>query len=861
MNDQQAGSGEPLLAIQRLFFEVLGHPEAERDAVLATLCDGDAWLHSTLEALLQADEERDGLLDAAPWSAEQLESRFSASPALDPLAQPGAQIGRYELIEPIGRGGMGVVWRARRSDHHADRVVAIKFIPAGLDSPRALRRFRREERALARLEHPNIARLYDGGTTSQGRPYLVMEYIEGAPITEYCRRHELTIAERLKLMTLVCEATQYAHGNLVLHRDLKPSNILITPGGVPKLLDFGIAKILDDQDDATGNATMTDPRALTPRYASPEQVQGAPLTVATDVYSLGVILYELLVGRTPYGIENENRIQLERAILESEATRPSAAVLADEQIPAARRRSWSRQLRGDLDAICLAALHKSPSRRYRSVFELRDDISRHLQGAPLQAKPPGPITRLMRIIRRRRSSIAATILGASIGLGLAALYVVRAFYVPEWQEEYIRRARLAIIGELGNSSIYTLIFNADLRWSPERISIPSGEAVRRRSAASDYVAAMNLGAVPEKVAAEAMVARLAEAARGSAEEPLAVLGEFPQRYRLTRAYAEKLFRDRDRLALSDFELTRADIEDLRALGLFSLYVEDMQTTIDAWTRVPLTEPDPLVECLLGYVHLALDEGALAYARLLSAYRAYPESGTISLYLADAAARCGDVRHAEYYLNVSQRLGDRDENFAHERVQMLIYFAKGDEDAAVELLCSEFCGRSAVAELQFARYMERTHGLESALRAISGRINRRMAGYFERAPWEYYIALMEAWWFLSEPSDRRALVEAVGEHPSMTIDEFHDLLRRYQYALDNMNALGATAPASVKGNLRCDGWSQLARPISADSHDQARSELVALTDRVQGLVLRNYCAQQCRPWPQAQAAERDVLNAP
>jgi serine/threonine protein kinase len=299
--------------VRTVFDHVASLPLVERAAYLDTACTGDADLRREVESLLLSHHEAG--------------TEFLNTPAIN-LSRPapsrvGRRIGAYNIVEEIGRGGMGEVYRAGRADGQYEKEVAIKLVRGGYDTASVLERFRHERQILASLDHPNIARLLDGGTTDEGLPYLVMELIEGTPIDQYCDARKLNVNERLGLFVQVCSAVQYAHQRLVIHRDIKPGNILVTKEGVPKLLDFGIAKILDPATSAA--TTVAGP--MTPEYASPEQIRGEPITTATDVYSLGVVLYQLLTGRSPYPKNTHVPHEYARAICEVEPERPSTAVL------------------------------------------------------------------------------------------------------------------------------------------------------------------------------------------------------------------------------------------------------------------------------------------------------------------------------------------------------------------------------------------------------------------------------------------------------------------------------------------------------------------------------------------------------
>ena len=311
--------GEP---IERLFEQAARRPSGERQAFLKQACGGDRALSAEIESLLQAEERAGDLL-----------SRLSADEPTGPgnglagVLAPGRIVGAYQLQTKIGEGGMSTVYLAARADDQFRKRVAIKLVPLAMASAEHLRRFRTERYILASLNHPNIARLHDAGTTEEGLPYFVMEYVEGEPIDAYCDRHRLSIRERLELFRTVCSVVHYAHQNLVVHRDLKPSNVLVTEGGVPKLLDFGIAKLLNPElTSPSPQPTLTWHRMMTPGYASPEQVGGNTITTASDVYSLGVLLYQLLTGHLPYRLEDKTPQEIEHIVVSEEPERPSTLV-------------------------------------------------------------------------------------------------------------------------------------------------------------------------------------------------------------------------------------------------------------------------------------------------------------------------------------------------------------------------------------------------------------------------------------------------------------------------------------------------------------------------------------------------------
>ena len=304
--------------IRRVLDDAIATPEADRPALLDAACGGDLELRAEVESLLSSHQKAGTVFLRKP--AVVLNAPMSDSG--DEGGRVGRRVGVYRLVEQIGQGGMGEVYRAVRADGQYEKEVAIKFVRVGLDSRSVLERFRYERQVLASLDHPNIARLLDGGTTDEGIPYLVMELIEGIPLDQYCDASSLTVTERLRLFLQVCSAVQYAHQHLVIHRDIKPGNILVTKEGIPKLLDFGVAKILDPA--ASSQTTVANP--MTPAFASPEQIRGEPITTSTDVYSLGVVLYQLLTGLSPYPKNTHAPHEFAHAICEYEPQRPSVAI-------------------------------------------------------------------------------------------------------------------------------------------------------------------------------------------------------------------------------------------------------------------------------------------------------------------------------------------------------------------------------------------------------------------------------------------------------------------------------------------------------------------------------------------------------
>lgn len=370
-------------------------------------------------------------------SGELLATATSAE-AEDPMV--GRHLGAYKLVRRVGQGGMAAVFLASRADDEYRKLVAVKLVKPGLDSRDLLNRFRNERQTLAGLDHPNIVKLIDGGSTSDGLPFLVMDYVEGSPIDEYCDQHKLSVDDRLHLFRKVCDAVQYAHQKLVVHRDLKPSNILVVGDGTPKLLDFGIAKVLNSEPSAQGLlVTQTGTRCMTPAYASPEQMRGNAVTPATDIYSLGVVLYELLSGHRPYRLTQHTPAEIERAICEQEPETPSTAISRVEidtsydgtpitktpelvsQTREGQPEKLRRRLRGDLDNIVLKALEKEPQRRYDSVEEFSQDIGRHLEHLPVKARPSTMTYRASKFVQRHKIEVSAAGIVLSVVVTATAL--------------------------------------------------------------------------------------------------------------------------------------------------------------------------------------------------------------------------------------------------------------------------------------------------------------------------------------------------------------------------------------------------------------------------------------------------------
>ncbi|CAN5698474.1 hypothetical protein BH23GEM9_BH23GEM9_19730 [soil metagenome] len=427
--------------VDALFDAALEKPGAERAAFLTAACADDRVLYDEVMALLGAVDTAESVIgeDVGAFAGELLQSLNDSARDAEASLLAGSRIGPWRIERMIGHGGMGSVYVAERADGQFAKRVALKLVKRGMDTDEVLRRFRAERQILAGLEHPNIARLHDGGATDDGRPYLVMELVDGEPIDAHCDSRGLDMDARLALFAHVCAAVQHAHQNLVVHRDLKPSNVLVSGAGEVKLLDFGIAKLLDAESEAQTPRTRTGVHLLTPEYAAPEQLRGEPATTAADVWALGVILHLLLTGQRPFSATEAS----------DTARRPSVVA----------RPAWRRRLRGDLDTIVGRALEPEPARRYASAQHLLDDLERHRAGLPVLARPPGVAYRFGKYVRRHRVAAAAAAAALVALVGSSAGWAVRVT-----QERDVAQAEHAIAEDV--SRFLTDLFAASDPFAP-----------------------------------------------------------------------------------------------------------------------------------------------------------------------------------------------------------------------------------------------------------------------------------------------------------------------------------------------------------------------------------------------------------
>ncbi len=415
--------------IQAVFEKVVDTDLLQREMLLDKFCGNDRELKKEILSLLEADADNLSILEKPVSELIDFEEQITSV---------GKKIGQYHIISQIGYGGMGEVYLAERDDKQFRQNVALKIIKKGMDSAETVRRFQTERQILAKLVHPNIAGLYDGGITDEGLPYFTMEYVKGVPINEYCDKQQLSIQKRIELFLQVLDAVQYAHKNFIVHRDLKPGNIIVTKEGKLKLLDFGIAKLLSENEieleNSNSEMTQTGFRIMTPGYASPEQVRGEAIITSSDVYSLGVLLYQLLTGQSPYDVSGKTPGEYEQIICHTDPQKPSTSI--SKNIGKASSGSISTQrgtipnklkklLRGDLDNICLKALEKEPSRRYNSAEQFADDMNRYLHGHPVIARPATLSYRTGKFINRHKAVVFVSTVVVFLIIGLISFYTMK----------------------------------------------------------------------------------------------------------------------------------------------------------------------------------------------------------------------------------------------------------------------------------------------------------------------------------------------------------------------------------------------------------------------------------------------------
>ncbi len=489
-----SGTAARFAELEQMFDAAVHAPSHKRESILSDAALRDPALAHELRALLAAHDS-DRSLGALALEAITPRDHADAFASKD-AEREGLHLGPWAIGRRIGAGGMGTVHEAVRADDQYQQRVAVKFLRRITDSDDAARRFRSERQILASLQHPRIAALLDGGVTPDGQPYFVMEYIDGSPITAWCDERKLDVDARLRLFLDVCDAVRAAHRRLIVHRDLKPSNILVREDGAVKLVDFGIAKLLDD-DGSESQHTALGARAFTPEYAAPEQMRGEPVTTTADVYALGVLLYELLTGRRPFSLAGLSASAMERVVTETPTPRPSAELAVSHSVLLGERSldRAKRTLAGDLDAIVGMALRKEPDRRYGSVDALMDDITRHLAGRPVIARPDSAGYRIGKFVRRRRVELlAASVAVLSLVAGTAAAMrqasrasseAARATEVQAFLTEMLGAAKPGVLG--ADARVRDVLDSAAFRLNDARLS-PALEAELRSIMGDTYLA-------------------------------------------------------------------------------------------------------------------------------------------------------------------------------------------------------------------------------------------------------------------------------------------------------------------------------------------------------------------------------------
>ncbi|MEO8334761.1 MAG: serine/threonine-protein kinase [bacterium] len=658
---------ERLAEMQDCFERALDLPREERDTYLRSVHARDEDLATRVRALL----------DAHARTGSELQSPVSADIVLDLTTDRrlGSHVGAYEIVRLIGFGGMGTVYEAVRADDQYRKHVAVKFLSAQATSDTAIQRFRRERQILANLAHPNIAALIDGGVSDDGQPYFVMEYIEGEPLTRWCDARLLAVPARLELFRQVCAAVQYAHQSLVVHRDLKPANILVTGDGVVKLLDFGIAKLLpsDADDSHEFPLTRAGTRAFTPDYASPEQLLGQPIGTRSDVYALGVVLYELLCGARPFELRGKSHSEIERLVSQETPTRPSVA-LGDARAVALSERSPTKargRLEGDLDAVVMKALRKEPERRYGSVDELSADLGRYLGDHPVSARPDDFAYRLGKLVRRRRvETIAAVLVTASV---IAAVVVsTRQARVANVERERATEVTAFLTTMLGAANPGSFGRDVKVREVLDSASVkanglaarPELEAETRGIIGGTYLALGEFELAERQyraaVAARERAAPNGDRATAVAIERLSMAIEFQGRY----AAADTLLRSStamfDRFGYGN-DVVRADHLDNRAriLGALSKGAEAEPLFLEALAIQRKLKPRNDSALASAYTNLAVVQSdlgnnasaeTLMVAAVAAAKRAYgpvhPLVAAILSPLASVQERAGAIARAD-----------------------------------------------------------------------------------------------------------------------------------------------------------------------------------------------------------------------
>ena len=657
--------------INALLEQALDLPGEQREAFVESACGADRALFDEVMALLAFDAERsDGLRQSLDVAAEALD---------DPAApQIGGQIGSWRILRKIAEGGMGMVYLAERADADFEQQAAIKLLPRHRLDTHSAARFVEERRILASLQHPNIARLLDGGTLEGGAAYLVMEFVDGMPIDRYCREQSLDNAAILRLVLKVCAAVQFAHGKLVVHRDIKPSNILVTAQGEPMLLDFGIAKLLDADSSHSATLTRTDWRLFTPLYASPEQVEGGAITIAVDVYALGLLLYLLLTGRLPYADTRSHPRELEQRILSGPRLPPSEAVTSKNVKAAGRPAQWAkhqrRALRGDLDTVVMMALRKEPERRYATVAALAEDLQLSLQRRPVKARADSVSYRVSQLLRRHPVAVPVSALALVLAIAGAATF---SWLLAAQRDEALQQQARAVTAAEFSASLLS-----------------------RTGASQDSARTLTVRELLD-TAAERVDIELADAPQVALQMRLALADSYA-----TWGHSEESIAQAARgLALAEAEADQR--QQARALHMLSvghhglrqldLSLNYSQRALALWEQIgtPVEKGNALTTVALGLNSLRRrDEAAPVFQRALHQLReAHDSDHTDIAWLLNNLAWClhtlGDLAqarvHYEEGLAMQERLGDSQLELAKSQHNLAaLYFDEGDLDRAEQL---------------------------------------------------------------------------------------------------------------------------------------------------------------------------------
>ncbi|MDY7108655.1 MAG: protein kinase [Planctomycetota bacterium] len=834
---------------KELFLRICDLPDEDRRAALDENCAGDPELRAEVEALLRHHDPSSA--ETAPLSPEATTAKRE-----EPRIR---SVGPYRIIREIGRGGMGVVYVGVREGDQFKRRLAIKVLKRGTDTERVLQRFDLERQVLSALNHAGIGRLFDAGETEDGVPYFAMEYVEGIPIDEYCDVHRLHIDERLELFSKVCAAVHYAHQNLVVHRDLKPGNIIVTKDGEPKLLDFGIAKLINPEMSlVTADPTAPEFRVMTPEYASPEQVRGDPITTASDVYSLGVLLYELLSGHRPYRIKSRVRAELERIICEEDPERPSTALSRIEALdtgdptttktvtPESVSRSREerierlrRRLAGDIDNIVLMAMRKEPQRRYVSAQQLAEDIHRHLKGHPVHARRDTFGYRMAKFIRRNRGGVAAALIivilivagGVTSASGWWTAVEAKRQAVAAKQEALTQRDRALQQERIAEEA--TALADSRLVWikAMSRTFAPDRDEAARdpteRQSSSDWPISVTLaqlellsGAAQDDSVLKRELAlgynRIGDiqgSIRGRSHGDLKdALASYRKALAIQQEVASRTRRDPG--LLRELSLTHLRIGDmLKRIGQTQEALEAYQTALDI--RQGLLQASPTDHIAQRDLAIALSNVGEMYARLgddALAIRHYNRSLTLREQL--AAQKPEDLQSKRDLSSIYLRVGGRLD-------------ASGDHEAALQRYTAALTVRQELVEAEPENIAWRRD--LAVAHYFVGRAHLRLDDPEAALPHlvQYFTVMQQRVWL--DPESSRARGELAGAYE--IIAGTKGMMGDWEAALEDYRKLQSMMHPLVDEHPE-DTLHQLLLAASYEGIANARAELGDLTGAIE-----------------------------